>query len=315
MLSRIANNLFWAGRYLERAEHLARYFLTHHYNVVEIGSQELQIQSYSSIFLLSGMSNIPSVDYIKSNETDVISRLILDLENYNSLKFTIHKCRENMRSARDMINTNLWESTNKLYLLVNTIDQEEFEVGDISTLCERVLKESSIAKSYIDNTLIHNETWAFLKLGIHLESACQICRIITTKLTESDVYADTMNLDNTETYFSLNLLRNTEALDMFKNQYKSLPNLKQSMQFLILEKDFPKSITYNIMHIQNIVEKIAEMNGISRNGLEYHVGKVSSGLRYTNIADMTEDYVAFIEKLLLDIHNIAGKLQERYFIY
>jgi len=220
-----------------------------------------------------------------------------------------------MRSARDVINTNLWESTNKLYLVINNINAEEFEIDDISSLCERILKETTVAKSYIDNSLIHNETWAFLKLGIHLEAACQVCRIITTKLTENDIYAETMNLDNTEAYFSLNLLKNTEALDMYRNQYKSLPNLRQSLEFLILEKNFPKSIAYNMGHIQLIVEKIAEMNGISRNGLEYHVGKISSGLRYTDIDDIPDDYVSYIENLLVDIHHIAAKLEERYFIY
>ncbi|HTF81724.1 MAG TPA: alpha-E domain-containing protein [Cytophagales bacterium] len=315
MLSRIANNLFWAGRYMERSEHMARYYLTHYYNVVEIGTQELQIQSYNSMFLLAGMSDIPSVDYIKSNESDVVSRLMLDRDNVSSLKSVIHQCRENMRSARDMINSNLWETTNKLYMLINNVRMDELEMASVSSLCERIVKEATVAKSYIDNSLIQNETWAFLKLGIHMEAACQVCRIITTKLTESDIYADTMNLDNTETYFSLNLLKNLEAQDMYKNHYKALPNLRQSLEFLILEKSFPKSISYNMEHIRCIVEKIADMNGISKNGLEYQVGKVSAGLKYTDVDVLQQDYVSFIENLLTDIHNIAHKLEERYFIY
>jgi uncharacterized alpha-E superfamily protein len=267
MLSRIANNLFWAGRYLERAEHLSRYYLTHHYNAVEIGTHEFQIQSYNSVFLLSGMSNIPSVEYIKENESDVIHRLLLDMDNFNSLRATIHKGRENFRSARDVISSSLWESVNRLYIRINDVADKNLENEDVRILCEKILRDTLISKALINDSLMHNETWAFLRLGIHIEMATQISRIILTKLTENNVYAETMDLDNTDTYFSLNLLKNTESYDMFKNHYKTLPNLKQTFEFLILEKNFPKSISHNVAKMQSIIIKIADMNGISKNGL------------------------------------------------
>ena len=118
MLARVANNLFWMGRYIERSEHIARYMNVNYFSSLDapnIKSQDRQFVLRSMLFMLGD----PEKDDAKILiEEDVLFSIGLDTDNPFSIISTVKLARENANSARDLISTELYEAINKFYHFV-----------------------------------------------------------------------------------------------------------------------------------------------------------------------------------------------------
>ncbi|MEL6123794.1 MAG: alpha-E domain-containing protein, partial [Bacteroidota bacterium] len=125
MLSRVANNLYWMGRYLERSEHLARYTKVQYFSLYD--APHLQ----SIDFVLSSIVNMTGIDYDISetpiDEQDVIHEVGLARSNYSIFSYVL-AARENARSARNVLSDELWEVINQYYRFVQEYDPDYFKV-------------------------------------------------------------------------------------------------------------------------------------------------------------------------------------------
>lgn len=107
MLSRVANNLYWMGRYIERADHLARYSNANYFSTLDAPI----LKAYDRSFVLESMLFMAGIfDMEKVVERDVLFRIGLDQKNTNSILSNVTFARENARGARNVISTELWEA-------------------------------------------------------------------------------------------------------------------------------------------------------------------------------------------------------------
>ena len=115
MLSRIANSLFWMGRYIERAEHLSRYLKVHYFSALDAPHSQSKTALLESILNMSGLNEAYTKKHKKIHEQELVSFMTLDTANPFSIISNINYGRENARGARDSITTELWESINIYY--------------------------------------------------------------------------------------------------------------------------------------------------------------------------------------------------------
>lgn len=140
--------------------------------------------------------------------------------------------------------------------MVNTYSEKEIGKNGIAPFAEKVVEHCSIVKGYIDNTLLHTDGWAIIHLGMHIERAAQITRILLSKAKDLGKIEKQKLGNAVETYQCITMLKSTEAFDMSRLHYKTTPNVKNTMEFLILNKDFPRSICYNINEIHKSLMKL-----------------------------------------------------------
>src|ERR1700750_3399689 len=129
MLARVADSIYWMSRYLERAENVAR-FIEVNLNLMldlPVGSA----QQWQPLVDTTGDAPGFAKRYGKASHDNVIQFLAFDLDNTNSIRSCLRAARENARSVREIISSEMWEQLNEFYLMVNASDAASTDPQDL----------------------------------------------------------------------------------------------------------------------------------------------------------------------------------------
>jgi uncharacterized alpha-E superfamily protein len=315
MLSRIANSLFWMGRYIERADQSARYIKVHYYSALDAPMVSKQEFIFESILTMMGLDELYKKNS-KNYQEDKINYLIaLDESNPVSIRRSVMLARENARGARDSISSDLWGAINQFYHFINGYTEKQLKKEGIYSYTDKVMENCSILEGYIDNTLVHNETWSIIRMGVHLERAIQTARVITSKVQDIQKIGDVKLAESIESYHCVTMLKSMEAFDMSRINYKSVPNMTNALEFLILKREFPKSISYNVNQILEGLNRISTLKQVEPNTVEFEVGKLNAAYNYMTIAEVEKDINGFLDKIVNQLYRIGIELEKKYLSY
>ncbi len=107
VLSRIAESLFWIGRYIERADGTARILDVLRLQLLEDPGADEDIAARTVLSVIMGMPFEGDVGF-----ADVSEALVFDRSNASSITGAWFAARENARRARETLSTELWEGLN-----------------------------------------------------------------------------------------------------------------------------------------------------------------------------------------------------------
>ncbi|MCU0449152.1 MAG: alpha-E domain-containing protein [Bernardetiaceae bacterium] len=315
MLSRIGNSLFWLGRYLERAEHLARYVKVQYVSSLDAPLAQRQAFVQESVLRMAGANWTYQQKYGTLSDQAVLHFMTVDELNPGSIMASVNNARENARGARDSLSAELWEEINKFYHQVNNYSRDEIQHEGPFDFAQMVEENCAEVKGYADNSLPRNEVWQLLSLGMHLERAAQVCRILQAKLTDIGQVEDKLAI-TMESYLVMTMLKSAESFDMSKRHYKTMPSRNDALEFLIFNPVFPKSIYFNLQIARELVKKIALPEELDQKGtVSFAIGKMAHTYRYLTIEDVTENPTAFLQATLQKIYDIAASFEQKYLSY
>ncbi|MGN6646208.1 MAG: alpha-E domain-containing protein [Cytophaga sp.] len=315
MLSRIAGNLFWMGRYLERTEHISRYAQTHYFFSIDAPKSVEKDHILESVLNMAG-SYVEYLDGHGKMETLEVAHFIgLNEFNAGSIKHSVMKARENARGAKDSISSELWQSVNTYYHYVNSMDKATFAQIGIYEFSKKVLEDISVIKANIDNSLLHDEVWSIIHLGQHIERATQVIRMIVTKINDINRIPKKEYYNMLELFENINLLKSTQAYDMCKIYYREVPSISHSLEFLTLNRNFPNSIVYNLRHIENCLMRITNVSRHQTDSLEFYASKLLAMIQYTSLQEIEKEPLAFYHDLLNRVAKLADMLEKKYLQY
>ena len=179
MLSRVADSIYWMSRYIERAENVAR-FIDVNLNLMldlPVGSA----QQWQPLVDITGDTDEFAKRYGSATQQNVIQFLTFDQENVNSIRSCLRAARENARSVREIISSEMWEQLNQFYLVVNSAASKTGRMTDPQELFASVKMSSHLFTGVTDATMTHGEGWHFCRLGRKLERADKTSRILDVK--------------------------------------------------------------------------------------------------------------------------------------
>jgi uncharacterized alpha-E superfamily protein len=309
MLSRVANNLYWMGRYIERAEHFARYSKQIYFSSLDAPI----LKTYDRNFVLESMLYMAGIfDMEGMPEKDVLFKIGLDTSNTNSIISNITFARENARGARNAISTELWEAINKYYHLAINYPQEIYLTTGLYDFNQMILDQTSIVSSKIYGTLLHDGEWAIILIGMHIERALQIIRIINSKL--HDIYKiEQAGIPVNEMSFEwTTLLRCVESFDMNRKFYRTIPDREQVLEFLMLNPHCPRSISYSLNGIRRYEAKISRNESQDSNTINFKIGKLYEQYRYLSFDDYKDDIYGLLNSTQDKIIEIGAELEKKY---
>ena len=309
MLSRVANNLYWMGRYIERAEHFARYS-----KEIYFSSRDAPImETYDRKFVLESMLYMTGIFDMEADvEKDVLFKIGLDTENPNSIISILNVARENARGARNAISTDLWEAINKYYHLVNNYSVETYISTGFYDLTQIILEQTSIVQGKISGTLLHDEEWAIILVGMHIERVIQVIKIINSKL--HDIYKiELAGHPVTEMSFEwTTMLRCTESFDMNRKFYRSIPNREQVLEFIMLNPQCPRSIAHSVNGIQKYLLKLDSDDSIDSRSIIYKIGKLCAQYKYLTFEEFENDIYGLLNSTQDLVMEISSELEKKY---
>ena len=310
MLSRVADNLFWLGRYLERSEHLARYLSVQYFSSIDVPYQQQRERALLSILDMIGMQ--PNSE--SPLEEEVLVAVALDEKNPVSILSSAYYGRENARSVRDSISTEVWEAINNYYLFVSGYPVDVYKTKGLYDFTSNVINHCSIVRGKIQYTLMHDVAWRFIQIGMHLERAAQTIRILISKITDIQTLSNFKLGEPLELQQWNILLDCLEAKDMCRKYYNALPNRLNTLEFLLLNPEFPRSVSFNLTNAHVQLEKVSQRKEFSKTSLEFKVGKDINHFRYLEIEDVNDNVIPFLEETLQKIHVICDLIIDEYFI-
>jgi uncharacterized alpha-E superfamily protein len=309
MLSRVANNLFWMGRYFERSEHLARFLNVQYFSSIDLPYPQLREQALLSVLDMGGIK----LDNDSPKEADILFAVALDTNNPVSILSSVFNGRENARSARDSLSTEVWEACNRYYIFVSGYPVDVYKTKGLDDFTTNAINHCAIVKGKIHQTLLRNEAFHFLQIGKHAERAVQIMRILISKMkdiNELNKWKLGKSLELQQWNIILDCL---EAKDMFRKHYNALPNKHNTLEFLLFTPNFPFSVSYNLEYVYKHLQLINKMKEEKQGSLEFKVGKIMNEFRYTQVDDFVEDVDGFMQHTLNNIYLICNEIHNEYF--
>ncbi len=257
LLSRYAESLFWLARYMERIENLAR-VLDVTDTFVRHGADQSGWESVVRI-------NADGENFFKrhevANATTVPQFYLLDRENPNSIASSLFAARENARTLRPLISTEMWSQINVFYNKVRLLTEADTRPSHLSGLCS-FLKENCQAHAGItDGTFFRDQGWAFYAVGKYLERGDQTSRLV-------DIKYHTLLPNVTDVGSPLDisqwnaLLRAASGYHAFRRVYASEMTPALVAGFLLLNHSFPRSVVLCVRQIETYLNQLSSGYGL-----------------------------------------------------
>lgn len=313
MLARVANNLFWMGRYLERTEHIARFINVNYFSSLDSPNEISQSRQFvlKSILFMINDSVIENDEIL--DEKEVLYDVALNPNNNFSILSCFKYARENASSARDLLSIELFQAINQLYHYIKNYDVELFVNKGLDEFTSTITKEVARLRGKIIETLIHDETFAIISLGIHLERANQVIRITNTKYIDAKSSKSEIHDNFNNSYEWTTLLKCIQSFDMMKRYYKKAPVSTDTLDFLVLNDSCPRSIISCLNNTEKIIKILSDR--VDRESTSFLISKTKSEYFYMSIDEIEGDFANFIEETITKITAISTSLEKEFLVY
>lgn len=314
MLARVADNLFWMGRYIERAEHTARFMNVNYFTSLDAPNKLSQSRQFVLQSILSLVGDDVD-DATRLNEEEVLYNVGLNPEKGYSILNCVKYARENANSSRDCISSEFYESINKFYHFVMNYPKVTFVKSGLHDFTTHVAEHTAILRGKIRGTLLHDEIYALIMLGINIERATQVTRIIKTKFEDAEKALGSYSKPIQNSYEWTTLLKCCESYDMNRRFYKKVPEQITTLEFLILNPECPRSVMNSLNQIEKHISTIDDKNMRDKTSVSFLIGKMCCDYKFKTAEEIQKNVGEFIQSTLDNLVEIGEKLEKEYFYY
>ncbi|HLK56969.1 MAG TPA: alpha-E domain-containing protein [Chthonomonadaceae bacterium] len=314
MLCRDADACYWIGRYVERAEATARMVDVHYHAALESAlpagqgsfeESELRPMRWQSLLAISGSADAFYKRYGAENDRDVLHFFAFDLENSNSILSTWKYARENARSIRELLASEMWETLNVSWLQLKEWNTERVLAGVPHEFFQMVKDASHLFQGILNRTMLMGETRDWLDTGRFLERACQTARLLDVKyhdLLPAYAPADSRptGTENGSGPYGVGgpldmhgwiaVLKSVSAFEMYRKTHRDGIRPAQIVEFLVLNPQFPASVRHGIGRVEGCLRRISGNRGDEAiNEPERLIGRLRADLTYTRPEEIIAD--------------------------
>lgn len=313
MLSRVADSLYWMGRYVERAENIARTVNVNQQLILDLPSHQANRIAKDWFAVVAALGEEESfLERYKKRDMDTVSEfLIFDRSHPSSIVGSLSAARENARTVREQITTEMWEQINRSYLwLISKSARQFYEKGSYEFF-QRVKKALQLFQGITESVMLHGEGWEFIQLGKHLERADMTSRLLDEEYflirTADCTPAEALNQ-------WLAILRCTNARLVYQRLYASMVEPTKVAELLLLNGLFPRSVEFCIYQLDQSLRRLSGvMPGRFSNRAEKLSGRLLSELSFSTIEDLCEPGLhAAMDKMQVQLGDIGEAIMETY---
>lgn len=295
MLSRIAESLFWIGRYIERADGTARILDVH----LQLLLEDPWVDEDTACRSLIGvMGATPPEEPV--TRAYLMRSLTVDRQHPSSIAYCLQAARENARRAREIVSSELWEALNT----TNNRMPKRLHDEKVHEFFQWVRERTALAVGITDSSTSRDEAWQFLTLGRAIERTDMTARLLATRaLTEASGPSWTT------------ILRSCGAYEAYLRTYQGMPSARNAAEFLLLDRLFPRSIIYSIGRAEacmSAIDPVADRVGHSNSVLRV-LGRIRNDLEYRPVAEILGDLTDHMERVQEVMLEASEAIADRFF--
>jgi uncharacterized alpha-E superfamily protein len=312
LLSRHAESIFWMARYFERAESLARIIETQ----TSFQRGRSSDNSWGWIVTLYSDNEAFAKAFPEVSAANVIRFYMAHLENPGSIQSAIRAARENARTLRPMMSTDMWYQLNDFYNRLFAFGPSDFSEVRLSRTCDAIKRGCYAQIGVAENTLYQDEAWPFFRLGLYIERADQMSRLLDVRFAHQQVGIARDEGQYDFTFWTI-LLRAASAYHAYRRVFPRDIDPKEVARFLIFDTKLPRSISYCLGQIQNMVDLLRRDFALDH--ADSAAAKVEAMIARLDVANKDGDLLTslhdFNDWVQLGLIDITNDLGENFFGY
>ena len=301
MLSRVAEQIFWLSRYVERAIGVCR--------LVDVTLQlELDVGDEEGLDLWSPLlESTESAGRGLADPAAVRHYLTFDVSNASSLVSCIRSARTAARAVRERLPSEMWEQLNTLYLSMEGPTPTQQAEDDPHAFYKRVRESALALQGLADGTMVHDEAWHFFCLGMYLERADNVARVLTLQSHLLALADGTAREDDTVRWLAV--LRSCGSAEAYAQYYSLRVEPARVIEFLLLNRLFPRSIRYSLNAAWSALRAIATDDDREDrpNTALRALGRLRASVEHTTVDEVLE---AGLGAFLADVQRRTWEIAE-----
>jgi uncharacterized alpha-E superfamily protein len=299
------------SRYIERAENVARMISVNLQLAIDLPG--VTQEQWAPMVKVTGNDEDFERRYGEPTRTAVLEFLTFDEENADSIVSCVRAARQNARTVREIISSEMWEEINRLYLQTHQGGAREAAARTPHEFYQEVRRSSHLIEGTKNETMPHAEAWNFTRLGRSLERADQTTRILDVKyflLLPS--LRDVGNPVDDLQWGAV--LRSISAFEPYR-QIHGQVNLHRIIDFLLLDREFPRAAHHCLIGAQDALHGITGTpDRHFHHDAERRLGRLVADLNYTRVEEIVRAGLhEFVDDLQARISAVGEAVHENFF--
>lgn len=307
LLARFASNTFWLGRYLERAESLAR--------ILDINGTYARDNpkgpNWQRVLDLYSDTGRFFENHDTATADSVVNYYVLERANPTSIAYAIAGARENARSVRHLISTEMWTHINIFHYRLSELTRRDIRLGNLAPLCGEIKVACQTFEGIAEGTFFRGEAWNFYHLGKYIERADQTTRVL-------DMGYAHLSDDQGVALASVQrdvLLRSVSGYHAFRSRFPTSSSADDVATFLLYDERFPRAVTLCVNQMSTRLLAVEQNHGRRKDPA---VEKARRSLEFTLETGLSHRITshrlsAFLDDLQVALGQVSDAVAKAYF--
>ncbi|MGB7218144.1 MAG: alpha-E domain-containing protein [Vicinamibacterales bacterium] len=306
LLSRVADSVYWMARYIERAENIAR-FIGVNLNL-QIDLPLAPAHQWQPLIDTSGDTEAFRARYGNATQTRVIEYLAYDTDNPNSIASCLRLARENARSVRETVSSEMWAQVNSMYLQIQS-QRSLPEPERMLDAFREIRMGCHLFQGVTDATMSHNEAWHFLRLGRTLERADKTSRILDVKYFMLLPSSNDVGTPYDDIHWTA-VLKSVSGFEMYRKKFGRITPA-DVVDFLVMDTEFPRAVHYCVRSASSALHAITGTPiGAFSCASEQLMGQLRAELDFTSVEHVIRGGLhEYLDRLQLKMNAIDASLR------
>ncbi|WP_020649096.1 alpha-E domain-containing protein [Solimonas variicoloris] len=307
MLSRVADNLYWLGRYLARAENTARLVSVHSHLLLDLPRG--MALGWSPLVDILGANHAFESLYADDSEAQVVRFLITDPENSSSIAASVGHAREILRTVRDSTPRDAWEQINALHLFLQEKGEKHLPRAHRQAGLDRVIDGILLLRGMLAANMTHDVGYHFLQIGLSLEQADMTTRIVDVRTVDLIRARTAEELRPFVQIQWMSVLRSLMAYQAYRRHEKIRVSGPAVLRFLLQNRDFPRSVMFCLNHIGRTLPNLPHNRASERS-----IDRIRALIQDANFERLLDQGLhEWIDEIQVGIGAVHESLAKSYF--
>lgn len=309
MLARVAENIYWLGRYLERVDGTVR-LLNAHTNLLLDSPYTSAVAGWAPLLAVTGAEELYEELYPAVTAACVSEFIISDKRNIGSLASSIQAVRYNLRACRDTMPSSLYATINRLCLTAKNSFTDNFNVNSRHLILGEIEQQMLAISGAISSTMNRDQSYQFMRIGIYLERADMTARILDVRSANLLPAKGAESLLPFQNRQWVSVLQSVSALQMYRRHSGAVAG-SQVLSYLLQNSTSPRSYRYCIDQLQARLQTLG--------GGEEPLAELSKlcerldSAQMAGLADDPNSLHAFVDELEIHLARVSDGISNSYY--
>lgn len=310
MLSRVANHIYWLGRYLERAEGMTRTMSVHDQMLMDLSELE-RTHTWYQLIAINSNEQIFAEHFDEPTEQNVLQFLTSSLDNPSSITSILAGVRYNLRACRSIIPRSLYELANEVCLEAADVSGGNVTHAQRRTFLRNVERQLLAISGAASGGMSRNEAFLFMRIGQVIERADMTSRILDVRSANLLRNQDAQSLTPYENTQWVAILQSLKAYQMYMSEVRRPINGPDALNFVLKNLEHPKSIRFCIQRLAGFIGRLP-----GTDDLQKQVAQLLDTVDQADVHQLAKDQIElheFMDSLQIALSEIGNNFSAHFF--